>query len=316
MKWFFNNPFTFACKRFSAQRGTTLAAASSFYFVLTVVPMTLILVRCLGLIFGDMSNALEQVFLVAENFFPKMTADLLFALKELVKTALFGPIKLTLINFVFLLFGSLSFVNSLWTGVYLMTLDRRFLSWRNYLRGVVLLGVSTLFVTVLFGIPSLFVSFINFIQTNTVITYILDQLPIPRQFFIDMAIIDIDKGFLLKSDFIALALFVIYFTFAFRWVFKSRLHWQDALISAGGFSIGLFFMKRLFWLYLEVSKHSLLSNYGKAYTLVLGILWIYFSMCLFFLMVSMATELLERRRALDAAMQQGYHGVVNEGEQN
>ena len=97
------NVLFLAIKRFNLQRGTTLAAASSFYFLLTIVPMTLIFVRGIGYVLGDLSGALEQVFLVISSFFPKLTNDFLVAIKELVSTALFGPVKLTIINFIFLL---------------------------------------------------------------------------------------------------------------------------------------------------------------------------------------------------------------------
>src|SRR5690606_15524849 len=158
----------------------------------------------IGFVFGDMSGALDKVFLVAESLFPKMTSEFLFTIKELVRTALFGSVKLTLINFVFLLIGSLSFVNSLWTGVYLLTMDRTFLSWRNYVRGVVLLGVSSLFVVALFLIPSMFVSLVNFIKNSFIVTSVLETLPMPREIFLDIAVFNIDRGFLLKSDFFAL----------------------------------------------------------------------------------------------------------------
>lgn len=292
--------------RFSKQRGTTLAAASSFYFLLTIVPSILVFVRALGYIFGDLSGALEQVFLMTDSFFPKMAEGFLIAIRDLVTTALFGPAELTVINLLFLLVGALSFVNSLWSGVYLLTQDRSFLSWRNYVTSLFVLGFSSLFVFVIFLLPTLFISFVNFVQTNTFVAAILDILPVPREFFLDLAIFDLDKGFLLKSDFLALLLFVFYFSLIFRWMFRSRLDWKDSFFSGFCFSFGLFVMKRLFWLYLETSKQSLMSNYGKAYTLVLGALWIYFIMCLFFLVVSFATELLERRRALVARNNSSY----------
>ncbi|MBH47547.1 MAG: hypothetical protein CME71_05205 [Halobacteriovorax sp.] len=310
------NPLVLAFRRFMFLRGTTLAAASSFYFMLTIVPMVLLVVRAIGFIFGDLAGALEHVFLVVQNFFPGLTGGFLTTVRELVETALFGSVKITLFNLFVLLVGSLSFVNSLWTGVYLITEDRSFLSWRNYVRAIVLLGFSSIFVTLLFLIPSFFVSVINFLQTNQTLVSVFEAIQLPREYFLELAIIDIDKNFLLKSDFLALTLFIIYFTFTFRFVFKSRLKWRDALLSASGFSLGLLLMKRTFWLYLEASKHSLMSSYGKAYTLVLGTLWIYLGMCLFFLMVSLACELSSRRRALDAQTSKGYHGDTFEGEQN
>lgn len=309
-------PVVLSLKRFISQSGTTLAAASTFYFLLTVVPMALLLVRAIGLVIGDYAGAIDHVFLVAQNFFPQLTGDFLVTIRELVETALFGSAQLTLINIAFLLVGSLSFVNSLWTGLFLITGDRLFSTWKNYLRGIALLGFSSVFVGILFLIPSLFVWFINFLQTNQFVVSLLEILQLPRQFFLKIAILDIDKNFLLKSDFLALTFFIVYFSLAFRWLFKSKLVWKDSIISGITFSLGLFVMKRSFWLYLETSKESLLSNYGSTYTLVLGILWIYFGMCLFFLTVSLATELASRRRALVAESSKGYHGDTFEGEQN
>jgi len=305
-----------AFRRFFQQRGTTLAAASSFYFLLTVVPTALLLVRAVGLIFGDLSTALDQVFLVAQNFFPNLAGGFLITIRELVQTALFGSVNITIVNFIFLIIGSLSFVNSLWTGVYLITEDRSYLSWRNYLSGLSLLGFSSIFVFLVLMIPVLTLWFINFIKTNSFILAIYEAIDLPRQLLLQITLLDFDSNFLIKSDYFALTLFVLYFTYAFRQIFKSNLAWKHALISAITFSSGVFILKKVFWLYLQTLKESLLSNYGKAYTLVLGALWIYLLMCFFFFVVSLANELTSRRRALVAHSTKGYHGDALEGELN
>ena len=305
-----------AFRRFFQQRGTTLAAASSFYFLLTVVPTALLLVRAIGLIFGDLSAALDQVFIVAQNFFPNLAGGFLITIRELVQTALFGSVNITIVNFIFLIIGSLSFVNSLWTGVYLITEDRTYLSWRNYLRGLSLLGFSSLFVFLILMIPVLTLWFINFLKTNSFILTIYEAIDLPRQLLLDITLLDFDSNFLIKSDYFALTLFVLYFTYAFRQIFESNLSWKHALISAVTFSSGVFILKKVFWLYLQTLKESLLSNYGKAYTLVLGALWIYLLMCFFFFVVALGNELTSRRRALVAHSTKGYHGDGLEGELN
>lgn len=308
------NPLFLAIKRFNRFRGTTLAAASSFYFFLTIVPMALLFARALGFIFGDLNSALDRLFIVATSFFPGFTTEFLLGLKGIVRTALFGPAPLTLINFVFLLAGSLSFVNSLWTGVYLLTQDRSFLSWRNYFRGVALLGISSAFVTALFLLPSLYVSIIRFLQKSSVMDFFLDVIPGSRELFFSVAQTSLDQAFLLKSDAIALILFIVFFTFAFHWLFKWRLRWQDSAIVGLCFSLSLFILRRFFGLYLTITKQSLLSQYGHLYTIVVVLLWVYVAMCAFFVMIALGSELLERRRALVETNSKGYHNEQVEGE--
>jgi hypothetical protein len=70
----------------------------------------------------------------------------------------------------------------------------------------------------------------------------------------------------------------------------------------------------MFWLYLELTKQSLLSHYGHSYTLILGIIWIYLIMCVFFVMVALGSEFLERRCGLDALAQEGYDKDQGQGE--
>src|SRR5690606_27793536 len=111
---FKQHPFVLALRRFNRFRGTTLAAASSFDFFLTVVPMVLLLARALGFIFGDLNSVLDRLFIVATSFFPGFTTDFLMGLKDIVRTALFGPTQLTVVNIIFLVISSLTFVNSLW----------------------------------------------------------------------------------------------------------------------------------------------------------------------------------------------------------
>ncbi len=303
-----------AIQRFSRFRGTTLAAASSFYFLLTVVPMVLLLARALGFVFGDLNSVLDRLFIVATSLFPGFTTEVLLALKGIVRAALFGPAQLTLVNIIFLLISSLTFVNSLWTGIYLMTQDRHFLSWHNYVRGLVLLAVSSIFVTGLFLLPSLYAHAMRLLQKSNVMDFLGDIIPASRLLFQEISSANFDQNFLLKSDFLALIFLVIYFTFGFRWLFKGKLKTKDALVVGGAFSLALFLLRRLFGLYLETMKESLLSSYGHSYTVLVSILWVYIAMCAFFVMVALGTELLERRRGLEGQLTQGYDKLAGQGD--
>lgn len=271
-----------AFQLFIQRRGANLAAASSFYVIITIVPLVLLMVRLIGFFIGDLGRGEEELFYYAANFFPQVAPEVLEKVRAMVSGPLFGDKKFTILNFVILTMSSLSFFNSIWSGLYLITNDKSFLSfWRN-LKGIFVIGVTIALVSLSLTLPSLFMFVVNMAQKNMVVDFVWEYVPMLRPALEYFQSYDITQGFLVRTNLLHGLLFIGYFTFLYRWFFSRRVPIFNAFIAAATFVISLFAGKSLFLVYFLYVRDNLMRNYGDFYTAIVGLMWLYFVMCFFF----------------------------------
>lgn len=271
-----------ALQLFIQRRGANLAAASSFYVIITIVPLVLLMVRLIGFIIGDLGRGEEELFFYAANFFPQVAPDVLEKVRAMVSGPLFGDRKFTIINIGLLTLSSLSFFNSIWSGLYLITNDQSFLSfWRN-LKGIIVIGVTIGLVSLSLTLPSLFLFVVNMAQNNFVVDFIWEYVPFLRPAVEYFQGYDIRQGFLVRTNILHAFIFIAYFTFLYRWFFSWRVPFFNSFLAAFTFVISLFAGKSLFFVYFTYVRDNLMRNYGDFYTAIVGLMWLYFVMCFFF----------------------------------
>lgn len=267
---------------FVARKGNNLAAASSFYVVISTIPLALLLVRLLGFIIGDLGKGQDQLFFYAEGLMPNIAPEVLNKIKSIVAGPLFGGASFTFINLFVLALSSLSFFNSIWSGLFLITEDRSYLSfWRN-LKGVVIIGVTILLMVLSLSLPALFIFFAELAQDNFVVNFVWESAPALRPWIEYYQNYDLQQSFFLKSNILHAALFVSYFTFLYRWFFSWKVPLFNSLLAALTFVLSLLAGKSLFLLYVFYVRDNLVRNYGDFYTAILALMWVYFVMCFFF----------------------------------
>lgn len=267
---------------FHDRRGTTLASSSSFYALITIIPFLLLMVRAIGLFLGNVSKTQKYLFVLGSHFFPKVAPELLITVQELIKGLLFSGTKFTLLNFCVLAISSMTFINSIWTGLYFITEDRTYLSFWRIFKGFVIIALTLLMMALVFILPPAIIYVIKFIQTNIVTQFFYENFDTFHPVIKFIKEINLRKSYWLNSSGLHIGILLAYFTVLYRWLFSARINWKEAFVASLAFSISIFFGKYLFGIYLFYVRSNLMKNYGDLYTTVAGVIWLLYLMCFFF----------------------------------
>lgn len=267
---------------FYKKKGTTLASSSSFYALITIVPFVLLMVRGVGYFLGNLDRTQKYIFLIGSHFFPDIAPELLTQLQHLIKGPLFTGTNFTLLNFFFLAITTITFINSIWMGMFFITDDKSILSHWRILKGFVIIGMTLFMLALVFILPPIIIYIIKFMQTNLVTQFLWDNFDFLRPLLKYALKINLKKSYWLNSNILHISLLIIYFTTLYRWLFSWKIHLHEAFVAALSFSVSVFVGKSIFWIYIYYVRSSLIMNYGDLYTSVLGIIWVFYLMCFFF----------------------------------
>ncbi len=274
--------FSKAIRLFDQRRGMTLAAASSFYILMTMVPLSLLLLRLVGNFLGDIGQTEGQFFSLIGGLFPQAAPEMVAILRKIISGPLFGNRGLTGFNIVILTFTSLGLVNSVWNGIFLITEDKSLLSWKNYLKGGVVIGMTAVLLVCAFALPPLILLVISIIKSNAVLTYLNEVVPNFEYVINSINWLSKWATYLVKSNFFYGLILLVYFTFLYRWFFNWKLKLKGALLGAFTFVVSLILGKWAFMVYFEYARSNLVRNYGDYYTFIVALMWIFLVMCFFF----------------------------------
>ena len=240
-----------------------IGAALAFYSLLSLAPMAIVAVSIVSLAFGD-ASARQQIIAEVDSMIGRQGAEAVGAMLEHAPSPSPGPLA-SIAGFATLLFGASgvftelrAVLNEIWetvhhkegSGVWGIVQDR-FLSFGMVLAVGFLLVVSLLLSAALAAAGK----------------YFSGILPLP-EFVI--------SAFNLLFSFSGISLL---FALIFRYVPDSKIRWLDvwvgAIVTGFLFTLG----KHLIGLYL--GKFAIGSAYGAAGSLVVVIVWVYYSSMVF-----------------------------------
>jgi membrane protein len=279
---------------FQKKRGTTLASSSTFYILLAMVPFFLLIIRVIGMVLGDVESTQSQIFELTAKFLPDVAPEILTKVQGIVRGPLFARGQFTIINFAILMASSLSFFNSIWNGLFLITEDRNYLNHSKHLKGLIVIGVTILLLSFLFFLPSLIFYIGKLMSHNVLVEYI--ELNFPG-LFSKLSIFSpttFEIGFVLKSNFFHFIIFSLFFTFLYRWFFSWKLSFRQSLVGSLTFSSLVILGKNLFWIYFMYVRETLMRNYGDYYTLIIAMIWLYLTMSFFYYGACVCTTLMKK----------------------
>lgn len=280
---------------FQEKRGTTLSSSSTFYILLTTVPFFLLIIRVIGLLLGDLESTQVKFFDLASKFLPDVAPEILLRIQNIVKGPLFAKGQFTILNFLILMASSLSFFNSIWNGLFLITEDKNYLNHSKHLKGLLVIGVTIVMLTILFFLPTLVFYIGKMMSHNTFVSYIELNFPnlYSKLFFITGG--GFDLGFILSSNLFHFIIFASFFTFLYRWFFSWKLSFKQAFVGSFTFSCLIIAGKNLFWIYFMYVRETLLRNYGDYYTVIVAIIWLYLTMSFFYYGACVCTTLMKKK---------------------
>lgn len=267
---------------FYKRRGAHLAAASIFYLLLFVIPLLLLLVRFVGWILGDALLSPDSVLSLVFEMFPSDLPAVSSDLQRFLDGPLRGAREYTWFNFSLLFFAGLSFLGSLWSGLFFMSEDRTFLKSSKHIKGMILLFLGLLLMGLLFILPGALHTIARALQNNRLALFLYENVeslrPLLEWFRQDVP----EFSFLTTSPLFYGPILILYFAFCYRTFFNFKIYWRESLMASSVFIISMIAGKSAFWMYFFLVRDRLISNYGNFYSLLVGIVWLYILMCFFF----------------------------------
>ena len=242
----------------SEDQAPMLGAALAFYSVLSIAPLLLIAIAVASVVFGEQAASGELVAKI-ENFVGKQGAEATQAMLQSAHKPGAGPIA-ALVGFATLLFAASGVfgqlqtsMNTIWEvqpkpgrGILGMVKDR-FLSF-----GMVL-GTGFLLLT------SLILSTVVSVTFNVVQNMAPGLKPLLA----------------LGDTFVSAVVVILLFALIFKLMPDAKVAWRDVWVGAGLTTVLFLIGKALIGLYLGHSSYG--SAYGAAGSLVILLVWIYYS---------------------------------------
>ena len=251
------NLFKDAFTQFGDDKAQRLAASLAYYTIFSIAPLLLIAVAIAGLIFGK-SQAQAQILAQLKSMFGPAGGG---AIEEMLKNAAkptSGTIAI-IIGFATLLFGAAGVfgqlkdaMNTIWNveekkGGFTMLIKARFLSF------AMVFGVGFL----------LLVSLVIDAAISAVGKYAGDRLPGGEALWQTVQLV------------VSFAVVTVLFAMIFRFLPDMRVEWRD--VWFGSFFTAVLFIIGKIGLGLWLGKGSTGSAYGAAGSLVVLLVWIYWS---------------------------------------
>ena len=271
-----------AFRLFRDRRVQTFAAAACFYLILTSIPFLLLTARVLGFFLGDLKEIGDQIITMGEQLFPEASGELLIQIQKVVQGPLFSDSKLNFFNLFILLSSSLTFTNVIWNGLYLITDDKKYISKWKYLKGLVIILVSIFMTLVILVTPPLTYMIVNFVKNNALTEFLYSHFDKLRPFIDYLKNKTFDVQDLLTANLFPGIIFIVFFTFLYRWFFNWRISNKEALVGSLTFVSALLIGKSLFLYYFIYFRENLLMKYGDFYTLIVALIWVFQVMVFFF----------------------------------
>jgi membrane protein len=237
----------------------TLAASSSFFFLLCLVPLLYLITSGLGYFFDDGHN-IEKVLKHFSSIIPAEVMPSIKFLLEHVNKTLQSQHQNVYLHRIFLIISSLGFFGSIWRAIEIITEEKAINSFSKMLKSLGGILISFILCAGLIIGPAILNSF---------------QIIFKKGLFKDF-------DFIQKLSFSELQvhgvnlfstiMLVLFFLFIASVIFTSLI----------------IFSKFAFLSYVIVAKSNLVGNFGSFYSLLLLMLWIFISILSFYISIIFA----------------------------
>lgn len=111
----------YGTKNFHQNHGNLIAASSTFYAILSSLPMILAIVTSIGIVSGDFSRAQNEVFNYVRVFFPNLAPWFFTTIKNIVAGQIDNRSYMNVLNWVLLTWAAMGFINSIFNGIHVLS---------------------------------------------------------------------------------------------------------------------------------------------------------------------------------------------------
>lgn len=252
-------------KEASQDRISLLSAALAYYAIFALAPLLTIILAIASLIFGK-TAAKGQLFAQIQNAVGKQVAEMIEQiLRQSYHTS--GAVLATTISIIVIIFGAI--------GIFSQLRESFHIIWKTKIpkkeQGILRIAVDNAIAFLLLMVIGLL--FIAFMVINTVITAIMQY----AHEWVAYPPITIE----LINGCVSIAVGTLLFAIIYKYLSQAKLTWKNVFLGSLITSLLLSIGKIGLNFYLTNSAIS--SGYGAAGTIVVLLLWIYYSAHILFL---------------------------------
>lgn len=219
---------------------------------------------------------------------------MLITLKKVIEGPIFSESKFNIVNVFILIASSLTFTNVIWNGLFLITGDKSYVSRWKYVKGLVIILVTIVIMLFTLIMPTMIFMLVDFAKNNTITDFLYNYFDNLRPLIDSLKVMTFDFQYMLVTNLLPAIIFILFFTFLYRWFFNWRISSGQALLGTMTFVISLLVGKSLFLIYFIYMRQNLLLKYGDFYTFVVALIWIFQVMVFFFYGACLCHVLKER----------------------
>lgn len=268
------NFFSLLIKEVQKKNLILLAASSSFFFTLTIIPFTLLLLSFFNQFIIIDSTPVIKFIDQIRPFIPETILNNIDELIGFSTQLLQSQEKYNYMHYIILIISSLGFFGSVWRSIELISDIEVPAKMLNKAKSFLSIAASIVIILSLTFIPFFVQLIIDFLKSDFASYVRLDRL------------LDYTNGsqiFFILGQILLLSCFYLFF----KYFFKRGISHKSAILGSLFFSFGLILSKQIFFLYIELTKYSLIFKFGALYSILIFLFWIYLVLLLFYLSLTL-----------------------------
>jgi membrane protein len=261
----------------SSKRAFQLAAALAFYTIFSLAPLLIIVIAVMGVVFGE-AAVRGEIAIQIDQFIGSEAAVVVEDVIRGSRMEVAGILP-TVFGVGALLFGATTVFAQLQTGLNAMW-DVTSRPSRKGILVFLLARLASLGMVLVIGFL-LLVSFLLTMLVSGLVRFAGHLIPVPA-----FVATGVDLG-------ISLLILVVLFALIFKVLPDVRLAWRD--VAPGAVLTGVLFVLGQYLISIYVTRAGPASTYGAAGSLVLVLMWVYYSSLILFFGAAFTRVRVERR---------------------
>jgi membrane protein len=252
---------------FKTRKGELLAGATTFFTLITLSPLLLLVITMYGKMVGDLDQAYAQVMISIKETMPHLAAWIFQSLQTIIKSQL-SKDSLNWFNIGLLFYTGAGLSGTLVFGMSNIADVKQRGGWIvESFKSILSAGFVTAFILI-----SLTVSF----QTDLLLSLVKD-IPVISTL-----------ALYASKSFVQAVLLLSLLTMYYKHITPKNIRYSDGFFGAVTTMTLFFTAKTFYWIYIHYMKAELVQSFGNFYTMIVAVLYIYFMVCSFFYGASVA----------------------------
>lgn len=247
---------------FKMRKGELLAGASTFFVLLTLSPLLLLVITMYGKLVGNVDQAYSYVMIAIKDGMPELAPWIYQSIQKIIKAQL-SKDSLNTVNIVLLLYTGAGLSSTLVFGMNNIADTQGRGGWIvETFKSI----ISATFMTLVIVTSLLF----TFQSQDIVNTF--DSVPM--------------LGSIVKystdGGIFQMFMFMCLLTGYYMFMTDKKIRLSDGVFGAITTIACITAAKSFYWVYIHYMKTELVQSFGNFYTLIVAVLYIYFMICSFF----------------------------------